>query len=126
LSVARWAAWLAPIWRVIFPRLPAGGQPLPQSFWLPALYARSHWRFDVGFWPNPGGAPPAGPLRLSRGIGNPRLGRERDHVKTGYRGFSQGRHVVFYVIASAGIEVIGIVHRSADVDARLWEPPKGE
>jgi toxin ParE1/3/4 len=57
---------------------------------------------------------------------NPRLGRERDDLKAGYRSFPQGRHVVFYVIASAGIEVIGIVHQSADVDAHLGEPPKDE
>ena len=57
---------------------------------------------------------------------NPRLGRERDDVKAGYRSFPQGRHVVFYVIASAGIEVIGIVHQSVDVDAHLGETPKEE
>jgi len=57
---------------------------------------------------------------------NPRLGRERDDVKAGYRSFPQGRHVVFYVIAPAGIEVIGIVHQSADVVAHLGEPPNGE
>lgn len=54
---------------------------------------------------------------------NPRLGRERDDVKAGYRSFPQGRHVVFYGVASAAIEVIGIVHQSADVDAHLGEPP---
>jgi toxin ParE1/3/4 len=54
---------------------------------------------------------------------NPRLGRERDDVKAGYRSFPQGRHVVFFVIASEGIEVIGIVHQSADVDAHLVEYP---
>ena len=47
-------------------------------------------------------------------------------MKEGYRSFPQGRHVVFYVIASAGIEVIGIVHQSVDVDAHLGEPPKDE
>ena len=57
---------------------------------------------------------------------NPRLGRERDDVKAGYRSFPQGRHVVFYVIASAGIEVIAVVHRNADVDAHLGAPPKHE
>jgi toxin ParE1/3/4 len=57
---------------------------------------------------------------------NPRLGRERDDVKAGYRSFPQGRHVVFYVIATAGIEVIGIVHQSADVDVHLGETPKEE
>jgi toxin ParE1/3/4 len=53
---------------------------------------------------------------------NPRLGRERDDVKAGYRSFPQGRHTVFYLIASDGIEVIGIVHQSADVNAHLVEP----
>jgi toxin ParE1/3/4 len=52
---------------------------------------------------------------------NPWLGRKRDDVNAGYRSFPQGRHVVFYLIASAGIEVIGIVHQSADVEAHLDE-----
>lgn len=53
---------------------------------------------------------------------NPQLGRERDDVKAGYRSFPEGRHVVFYVIAPAGIEVIGIVHQSADVETHLGAP----
>ncbi len=57
---------------------------------------------------------------------NPRLGRERDDVKAGYRSFPQGRHVVFYLIALAGIEVIGVVHQSADVDTHLGTPPRHE
>jgi len=57
---------------------------------------------------------------------NPGLGRDRDDVKAGYRSFPQGRHVVFYVIVPAGIEVIGIVHQSADVASHLEEPPKDE
>ena len=51
-----------------------------------------------------------------------RLGRERDDVKAGYRSFPQGRHVVFYLIASTGIGVIGIVHQSADVTNHLGSP----
>lgn len=50
---------------------------------------------------------------------HPQVGRRRDDVKAGYRSFPQGRHVVFYVVVPAGIEVIGIVHQSADVDAHL-------
>jgi toxin ParE1/3/4 len=53
---------------------------------------------------------------------NPQLGRQRDEVNAGYRSFPQGRHVVFYVIVPAGIEVIGIVHQSADVDTHLEQP----
>ena len=54
---------------------------------------------------------------------NPRLGRERNDVKEGYRSFPQGRHVVFYLIVPKGVEVIGVVHQSADVDAHLGELP---
>ena len=54
---------------------------------------------------------------------NPQLGRRRDEVKAGYRSFPQGRHVVFYVVVPAGIEVIGIVHQSADVETRLGPSP---
>ena len=57
---------------------------------------------------------------------NPRLGRERNDVKAGYRSFPQGRHVVFYLIVPKGVEVIGIVHQSVDVDAHLGELPDDE
>jgi toxin ParE1/3/4 len=57
---------------------------------------------------------------------NPHLGRQRDEVKSGYRSFPQGRHVVFYVVVPAGIEVIGIVHQSADVDTHLGQVPLSE
>lgn len=57
---------------------------------------------------------------------NPQLGRQRDEVKAGYRSFPQGRHVVFYLVVPAGIEVIGIVHQSADVDTHLGQPPLAE
>ncbi len=48
---------------------------------------------------------------------NPQMGRQRDEVVPGIRSFPQGRHVVFYEIDLAGIEIVGIVHQSADVDA---------
>ena len=50
---------------------------------------------------------------------NPELGRERKEVKQGYRSFPQGRHVIFYIIAQTQIEIIGIVHQSADVNRHL-------
>ena len=50
---------------------------------------------------------------------NPQMGRQRDDVMPGFRSFPQGRHVVFYEIDQAGIEIIGIVHQSADVDAHF-------
>ena len=57
---------------------------------------------------------------------NPQLGRQRDEVKAGYRSFPQGRHVVFYLVVPAGIEVIGIVHQSADVDSHLGQSSPSE
>ncbi|MEJ1397449.1 MAG: type II toxin-antitoxin system RelE/ParE family toxin [Candidatus Sedimenticola sp. (ex Thyasira tokunagai)] len=50
---------------------------------------------------------------------NPQLGKLRDDVKVGYRSFPQGRHVVFYMIMLSGIDIIGIVHQSADVEGYL-------
>lgn len=50
---------------------------------------------------------------------NPGLGRSRNEVKPGYRSFPQGRHVVFYSLKPAGIEIIGIVHQSSDVDRHM-------
>ena len=54
---------------------------------------------------------------------NPQLGRQRDEVKASYRSFPQGRHVVFYLVVPAGIEVIDIVHQSADVETSLGRSP---
>jgi len=56
---------------------------------------------------------------------NPQLGRQRDEVRAGYRSFPQGRHVVFCMVLPAGVEVIGIVHQSTDVDKHLGRPPSG-
>ena len=47
---------------------------------------------------------------------NPQMGRPRDEVISGMRSFPQGRHIVFYEIDDLGIEIVGIVHQSADVD----------
>ena len=40
-------------------------------------------------------------------------------MKAGFHGLPQGPQVVFYVMASGGIEVIAIVHPGADVDSHL-------
>lgn len=50
---------------------------------------------------------------------NPHLGRQRDEILPGLRSFPQGRHVVFYEIGPSTIEIIGIVHQSADVSRHL-------
>mgnify|MGYP001828754552 CR=1 FL=1 len=50
---------------------------------------------------------------------NPEMGRQRDEILPCLRSFPQGRHVIFYEIGSSAIEVIGIVHQSADVNPHL-------
>ena len=50
---------------------------------------------------------------------NPGMGRPRDELLTGVRSFPQGRHVVFYEIGPGSIDIIAIVHQSADVERHL-------
>ncbi len=50
---------------------------------------------------------------------NPQIGRARDEILPGTRSFPQGRHVIFYEIGANAIEIIGIVHQSADVTRRF-------
>jgi hypothetical protein len=45
--------------------------------------------------------------------------RETGAGAFGYLVLPQDRHVVFYPIGESGIEIIGIVHRGADVDEHL-------
>ena len=47
------------------------------------------------------------------------LGKTRDEVKLGYRSFPQGRHVVFYVVTTSAVEIIGILHQSEDVETHF-------
>jgi len=46
----------------------------------------------------------------------PALRKKRNEVKEGYLSFPEGRHVIFYRMANKGIEVIGIIHQSEDID----------
>ena len=47
---------------------------------------------------------------------NPALGKKRAEIKEGYISFPEGRHVIFYRRAEGGIEVMGIIHQSEDID----------
>jgi toxin ParE1/3/4 len=46
---------------------------------------------------------------------NPRLGKYRPDVGERYLSFPQGEHVIFYLIAEAGIDIIGIPHKEMDI-----------
>ena len=45
---------------------------------------------------------------------DPFLGRRRTDICEGYYSFAKGQHVVFYLIASETIDIIGIPHKNMD------------
>jgi toxin ParE1/3/4 len=57
--------------------------------------------------------------RLEWLANNPALGKQRNEVKEGYLSFPEGRHIIFYRIAAGGIEVMGVIHQSEDIDTHL-------
>ncbi|MEW9918428.1 type II toxin-antitoxin system RelE/ParE family toxin [Marimonas sp. MJW-29] len=50
---------------------------------------------------------------------NPDLGRKRDDITPGYRCFVEGSHAVFFLVRDGGIDVIGVLHQSRDVETSL-------
>ena len=51
---------------------------------------------------------------------NPKLGTSCDYIKTGYRKFPQGSHVVFYRENSEGlVEIVRILHKNMDVFSKF-------
>lgn len=57
--------------------------------------------------------------RMSWLAKGPGLGQRRDDVAPGYRCFREGQHLVFYVGAENGIQIIGVPHISMDITAHL-------
>ena len=45
---------------------------------------------------------------------NPLLGRHRTDICEGYYSFPEGQHVVFYLIGSEALDIIGIPHKDMD------------
>ncbi len=54
-------------------------------------------------------------------LGNaPLVGKTCDYIKTGYRKYPQGSHIIFYKDGSAGgIEIVRILHKNMDVDSKF-------
>lgn len=48
---------------------------------------------------------------------NPELGKPRDDIAKGYRCYPQGRHLIFYIFDAAAVDIIGLPHKSMDIDA---------
>lgn len=46
---------------------------------------------------------------------NPKIGRERNDVKTGYRSIVIEKHVLFYKIDKSEIHILGIPHSRMDI-----------
>ncbi len=46
---------------------------------------------------------------------NPQIGKHRPDVAEGYFSFPQGAHVIFYLIAEKGIDIIGLPHKEMDI-----------
>ena len=51
---------------------------------------------------------------------NPMAGRERNDVHPGYRGFPEGRHIIFYLVSDNGVDIIGVPHQSMDIGPDIF------
>jgi len=50
----------------------------------------------------------------------PALGKKCDYIKTGYRKFPQGSHILFYrEVSKSKIIIIRILHKNMDVESKL-------
>jgi len=53
---------------------------------------------------------------------SPSIGKKCDHIKTGYRKFPQGSHIIFYREgAKSKILIIRILHKNMDVESKLLD-----
>lgn len=50
---------------------------------------------------------------------NPERGATRDDIIEGYRGVSEGRHVIFYRETDAAIEIVRVLHQRMDLAKKL-------
>ncbi|HJM51105.1 MAG TPA: type II toxin-antitoxin system RelE/ParE family toxin [Alphaproteobacteria bacterium] len=53
---------------------------------------------------------------------NPHLGRERPEIKPGYRSIVEGRHVIFYRVRGAKVEILNVLHGQMDLKRQLENP----
>lgn len=51
----------------------------------------------------------------------PRAGKHRPDVAEGYYSFPQGSHVIFYLICTDAIDIIGVPHKQMDVLGHFTE-----
>ncbi|MCG7963633.1 MAG: type II toxin-antitoxin system RelE/ParE family toxin [Candidatus Thiodiazotropha taylori] len=54
---------------------------------------------------------------------NTELGKACDHIRSGYRVFPVGSHLVFYKISTGNVvEIIRVLHKRMDVSSRFFKP----
>ena len=56
---------------------------------------------------------------LGRLAKNPQLGKDYGYVLDGCFGYIYQYHIVFYIKASYGIEIIRVLHQTMDIESRL-------
>lgn len=56
---------------------------------------------------------------IERVAEDPRRGRVREEVRSGYRSYAVGSHAVFYLQRSSHVEVVRILHQRMDVGRHL-------
>ena len=52
-------------------------------------------------------------------VGNPEIGPSREVLRTGYRSYCHGKHVIFYRPYSYGVRVIRILHQSMEIERHI-------
>jgi toxin ParE1/3/4 len=48
-----------------------------------------------------------------------RIGRSADDIRAGYWKYGEGRHFIFYTVGDDRLDVIRILHKQMDVDAKF-------
>jgi toxin ParE1/3/4 len=61
--------------------------------------------------------------RMDQLVDHPQIGVARDDLRPGYRCLREGRHLIFYRLAAATVEIVRIVHQRMDVRRSLADPP---
>jgi toxin ParE1/3/4 len=61
--------------------------------------------------------------RFSWLAAQPRRGRHRADIAEGYYCFTEGAHLIFYLIRDGGIDIIGIPHQAMDIPGHLASDP---
>ena len=53
----------------------------------------------------------------------PMTGIACDYIKSGYRKFPQGSHMIFYrMVKNSDVEIVRILHKSMDVESKFINP----